>query len=63
MYRASSRIGIPGPEVLSIGIVDETAYMIQAFVDGDNGVRQYGSGVRCLAEDWANMPSLYILSQ
>lgn len=31
-------IGIPGPEVLSIGIVDETAYMIQGFVDGDNGL-------------------------
>ena len=30
-------VGVPGPEVLSIGIVDETAYMIQAFVDGDNG--------------------------
>ncbi|OMF32577.1 phosphotransferase [Paenibacillus sp. FSL H8-0548] len=34
----AAAIGIPGPEVLSIGIVDETAYMIQAFVDGDNGV-------------------------
>ncbi|MDQ0875874.1 aminoglycoside phosphotransferase (APT) family kinase protein [Paenibacillus sp. V4I3] len=33
----AAAIGIPGPEVLSIGIVDETAYMIQAFVDGDNG--------------------------
>lgn len=30
--------GIPGPEVLSIGIVDKTAFMIQAFVDGDNGL-------------------------
>ena len=30
--------GIPGPEVLSVGITDETAYMIQAFVDGDNGL-------------------------
>ncbi|WP_219834838.1 phosphotransferase family protein [Paenibacillus sp. R14(2021)] len=30
--------GIPGPEVLSIGIVDETAYMIQTFVEGDNGL-------------------------
>ena len=30
--------GVPGPEVLSIGIVDETAYMIQAFVEGDNGL-------------------------
>ncbi|WP_309119277.1 phosphotransferase [Paenibacillus sp.] len=31
-------VGIPGPEVLSIGIVDETAYMIQAFVEGVNGL-------------------------
>jgi aminoglycoside phosphotransferase (APT) family kinase protein len=31
-------IGIPGPEVLTIGIVDETVYMIQAFVEGDNGL-------------------------
>jgi fructosamine-3-kinase len=30
--------GIPGPVVLSIGIVDDTAYMIQAFVEGDNGL-------------------------
>ncbi|WNS43850.1 phosphotransferase [Paenibacillus sp. MMS20-IR301] len=29
--------GIPGPEVLSIGIAEETAYMIQEFVEGDNG--------------------------
>ncbi|XEC95974.1 aminoglycoside phosphotransferase family protein [Paenibacillus tarimensis] len=34
----AAAVGIPGPEVLSIGIVDETAYMIQAFVDGDNGL-------------------------
>lgn len=34
----AAAIGIPGPEVLSIGIIDRTAYMIQAFVDGDNGV-------------------------
>ena len=33
----AAAVGVPGPEVLSIGIVDETAYMIQAFVDGDNG--------------------------
>lgn len=31
-------VGIPGPEVLSIGIVDEIAYMIQTFIDGDNGL-------------------------
>ncbi|GAE29545.1 phosphotransferase [Alkalihalobacillus hemicellulosilyticus] len=31
-------VGIPGPEVLSIGIVDETAYMIQTFISGDNGL-------------------------
>lgn len=30
--------GIPGPEVLSIGIAGDTAYMIQAFVEGDNGL-------------------------
>jgi aminoglycoside phosphotransferase (APT) family kinase protein len=31
-------VGIPGPEVLSIGIADETAYMIQTFINGDNGL-------------------------
>ncbi|MFC5464190.1 phosphotransferase [Lederbergia graminis] len=30
--------GIPSPEVLSVGIFGETAYMIQTFVDGDNGL-------------------------
>ncbi|MFS0872904.1 aminoglycoside phosphotransferase family protein [Paenibacillus xylanilyticus] len=30
--------GIPGPETLSVGIADETAYMIQTFVEGDNGL-------------------------
>nr|MBC9203953.1 aminoglycoside phosphotransferase family protein [Paenibacillus sp. PL91] len=34
----AAALGIPGPEVLTIDIVDETAYMIQAFVDGDNGL-------------------------
>ncbi|MBB3128603.1 aminoglycoside phosphotransferase (APT) family kinase protein [Paenibacillus rhizosphaerae] len=34
----AAAVGIPGPEVLSIGIVDETAFMIQAFVEGDNGL-------------------------
>jgi len=34
----AAAVGVPGPEVLSIGIVDETAYMIQAFVEGDNGL-------------------------
>ncbi|MEV5026748.1 aminoglycoside phosphotransferase family protein [Paenibacillus sp. LPE1-1-1.1] len=34
----AAAFGIPGPEVLSIGIVDETAYMIQSFIDGDNGL-------------------------
>jgi aminoglycoside phosphotransferase (APT) family kinase protein len=34
----AAAVCIPGPEVLSIGIVDETAYMIQAFVEGDNGL-------------------------
>jgi len=31
-------VGIPSPEVLSIGIAYETAYMIQSFVDGVNGL-------------------------
>ncbi|SEO03621.1 phosphotransferase [Paenibacillus sp. OV219] len=30
--------GIPSPDVLSIGINDETAYMIQTYITGDNGV-------------------------
>ncbi|AOZ90837.1 phosphotransferase [Paenibacillus crassostreae] len=34
----AAAVGIPGPEVLSIGIADDTAYMIQSFVDGDNGL-------------------------
>ncbi|MGM0883187.1 MAG: phosphotransferase [Bacillota bacterium] len=34
----AAAVGIPGPEVLSIGIVDETAYMIQTFIDGNNGL-------------------------
>lgn len=34
----AAAIGIPGPEVLSIGILDENAYMIQAFIEGDNGL-------------------------
>lgn len=34
----AAAVGVPGPEVLSIGIVDDTAYMIQAFIEGDNGV-------------------------
>ncbi|MET3544827.1 fructosamine-3-kinase [Paenibacillus favisporus] len=34
----AAAVGVPGPEVLSIGIVNETAYMIQAFIEGDNGV-------------------------
>ncbi|QHW29667.1 phosphotransferase [Paenibacillus rhizovicinus] len=33
----AAAVGVRGPEVLSIGIDDETAYMIQAFVEGDNG--------------------------
>ncbi len=33
----AAAVGVPGPEVLSIGIVDETAYMIQTFIDGNNG--------------------------
>ncbi|OZB94232.1 phosphotransferase [Paenibacillus sp. XY044] len=34
----AAAVGIPGPEVLSIGIVDEIAYMIQTFIHGDNGL-------------------------
>ncbi|MDQ0901303.1 fructosamine kinase family protein [Paenibacillus sp. V4I7] len=34
----ASAVGTTGPEVLSIGIADETAYMIQSFIDGDNGL-------------------------
>jgi aminoglycoside phosphotransferase (APT) family kinase protein len=34
----AAAVGIPGPEVLSIGIFDETAYMIQTFIDGNNGL-------------------------
>jgi len=34
----AAAVGVPGPEVLSVGIADETAYMIQAFVEGDNGL-------------------------
>jgi len=34
----AAAVGIPGPEVLSIGIVDEIAYMIQTFIDGNNGL-------------------------
>lgn len=30
-------IGIPGPDVLSVGKTEECAYMIQTFVEGDNG--------------------------
>ncbi|RAP77774.1 aminoglycoside phosphotransferase family protein [Paenibacillus montanisoli] len=34
----SAAVGIPGPEVLSIGIAENTAYMVQTFVAGDNGL-------------------------
>ncbi len=37
--------GVPGPEVLSVGIFDETAYMIQAFVEGDSGLDSHVSKV------------------
>ncbi|MFS0860238.1 phosphotransferase family protein [Paenibacillus taichungensis] len=30
--------GIPGPSTLSVGVKDEVAYMIQTFVEGDNGL-------------------------
>jgi len=34
----AAAVGIPGPETLSVGITDETAYMIQTVVQGDNGL-------------------------
>ncbi|NBD24852.1 phosphotransferase family protein [Paenibacillus glycinis] len=34
----AAAVGIPGPAVLSIGIVGDTAYMIQSYIDGDNGL-------------------------
>lgn len=34
----AAAVGIPGPEVLSVGAVDETAYMIQTFIEGSNGL-------------------------
>ncbi|AZN41044.1 phosphotransferase family protein [Paenibacillus albus] len=34
----AAAVGIPGSEVLSIGVINETAYMILSFVDGDNGL-------------------------
>ncbi|SFD80009.1 Phosphotransferase enzyme family protein [Paenibacillus catalpae] len=34
----AAAVGVLGPEVLSIGIFEDTAYMIQTFIDGDNGL-------------------------
>ncbi len=34
----AAAVGILSPEVLSIGIIDETAYMIQTFIHGNNGL-------------------------
>lgn len=34
----AAAVGIPGPEVLSVGIADGMAYMIQTFVEGHNGL-------------------------
>ena len=34
----AAAVGIPGPEVLSVDIVDEMAYMIQVFIDGSCGL-------------------------
>ncbi|QHW30903.1 aminoglycoside phosphotransferase family protein [Paenibacillus rhizovicinus] len=34
----AAAVGIPGPEVLAVGIADETAYMILTFVEGCNGL-------------------------
>ncbi|GMK40794.1 hypothetical protein PCCS19_38500 [Paenibacillus sp. CCS19] len=34
----SAAAGVPGPEVLAIGIADGAAYMIQSFVEGENGL-------------------------
>lgn len=34
----SAAAGIPGPEVMTIGIADHSAYMIQSFVEGEDGL-------------------------
>lgn len=34
----ATKVGIPSPRVLSVGVDNETAYMIHSFVIGDNGV-------------------------
>lgn len=34
----AAAVGVPGPKVLTIGVVEETAYMIQTFIQGDNGM-------------------------
>lgn len=34
----AAAVGIPGPEVLSIGVAGQTAYMIQNFINGNNGL-------------------------
>ncbi|PYY30852.1 Neomycin-kanamycin phosphotransferase type V [Paenibacillus illinoisensis] len=34
----AAAVGVPGPETLSVGIMEETAYMIQTVVQGDNGL-------------------------
>ncbi|MBD3919196.1 aminoglycoside phosphotransferase family protein [Paenibacillus sp. PR3] len=44
--------GIPGPRVLSVGICEDTAYMIQSFVEGENGL---DSGVLSRTETWRQL--------
>lgn len=56
----AAEVGVPGPKVMSIGIVDETAYMIQGFIEGVNGETVLYKSL-LFGEDWANMPSLLIL--
>ncbi|PWW02830.1 phosphotransferase family enzyme [Paenibacillus cellulosilyticus] len=34
----AAAVGVPGPEVITIGMSDDTAYMIQSFVEGENGL-------------------------
>lgn len=38
--------GIPGPRVLAIGIEDGQAYMLQSFVEGENGLETAGADIR-----------------
>lgn len=44
--------GIPSPRVLSVGISDDSAFMIQTFVEGENGL---DSGVLSRTEMWRRL--------